>query len=579
MSNVVEVLGGEEVNASGHKDELARQYGIWSLCGLALTIDNAWVALGGSITVSIFNGGPPGILYELLVACIYYGIVATCIAELASAIPSAGGVYHWASVTPGPKYGRALGFFTGALNFFGWMFDLASIMQIAASIAVQLYAVFHPDLEIQAWHVYVAYLLLTVVCSSFCIFYNRLIPKLQDAGLFLVIVGGIITIIVVVSMPEKHASNAFVWTDWDNQTGWSSGVAFLTGVLNGAFTIGTPDAITHMAEELPNPKRELPIAIAAQIILGCLTSFFFAIAILYGINDIDAVLNSNGAFPLAAVYSQATNSKGATFGLLLIIFFSVLICLVGTFLTVSRIWWSLARDNATPFPKFFSRVNHKLSCPIPSFILCTVFCAALGAIPLGSKTAFQDLVGSFIILTSTSYACAIAPHLFTGRKNVPFGPFRLGKWGFPIQAAAVLLIVFFNVMFCFPYAMPTSVSSMNYNSVILAGVLALTTVWWFIHGRTKYPGPKVAAPDEPEDIFQYALSRLFTDDLRNQHGEVSSILSYAPSSPSWPPIQLSLADVRSESDRARFAHYLWNASVLTAEIISGPGRQDREAKT
>jgi hypothetical protein len=47
------------------------------------------------------------------------------------------------------------------------------------------------------------------------------------------------------------------------------------------------------------------------------------------------VLNSNGAFPLAEVYAQATGNKGATFGLLLIIFFSILICLVGTFLTVS----------------------------------------------------------------------------------------------------------------------------------------------------------------------------------------------------------------------------------------------------
>ena len=44
---------GEIVNASGHRDQLKRQYGLLSICGLALTIDNAWVALGGSIAVSI----------------------------------------------------------------------------------------------------------------------------------------------------------------------------------------------------------------------------------------------------------------------------------------------------------------------------------------------------------------------------------------------------------------------------------------------------------------------------------------------------------------------------------------------
>jgi choline transport protein len=50
---IVNVLEGEEVNASGHRDQLTRQYSIWSICGLALTIDNAWIALGGSITVAI----------------------------------------------------------------------------------------------------------------------------------------------------------------------------------------------------------------------------------------------------------------------------------------------------------------------------------------------------------------------------------------------------------------------------------------------------------------------------------------------------------------------------------------------
>lgn len=219
--------------------------------------------------------------------------------QLASAIPSAGGVYHWASITPGPRFGRVLGFFTGSLNFFGWMFDLAAIANIEANIAVQLYAVFHPDLEIQPWHTYVAYILLTITCSTFCIFFNRLLPKLQHVGLFLVLGGGIITIIVVASMPKQHASSAFVWKDWNNTTGWNSGIAFLTGVLNGAFTVGTPDAITHMAEELPNPRRDMPKAIAAQIGLGGLSAFLFAIAILYGINDLDAVLNSNGSFPLA----------------------------------------------------------------------------------------------------------------------------------------------------------------------------------------------------------------------------------------------------------------------------------------
>jgi len=49
----IPVATGEVVNASGHRDQLQRHYGLLSICGLALTIDNAWVALGGSIAVSM----------------------------------------------------------------------------------------------------------------------------------------------------------------------------------------------------------------------------------------------------------------------------------------------------------------------------------------------------------------------------------------------------------------------------------------------------------------------------------------------------------------------------------------------
>ena len=74
-----------------------------------------------------------------------------------------------------------------------------------------------------------------------------------------------------------------------------------------------------------------------------------------------------------------------------------MICVLGTYLTVSslpmvllylrfpilhtrpqvsRIWWALARDNATPFAGVFSSVNEKLSCPVPATLLagkCTSF--------------------------------------------------------------------------------------------------------------------------------------------------------------------------------------------------------------
>ena len=147
-----------------------------------------------------------------------------------------------------------------------------------SELLVQMYALYHPDYTIQPWNTFIALVCITWLCIAATIFFNKYLPYLQHFGLFMVVVGGIVTIIVIASMPKSRASNSFVWSDFENQTGWSGGVAFLTGVLNGAFTIGTPDSVTHMAEELPNPKRDLPRAIAAQVGLGALsklTPFIF----------------------------------------------------------------------------------------------------------------------------------------------------------------------------------------------------------------------------------------------------------------------------------------------------------------
>ena len=50
---VAVVENGVVLNASGYRDQLKRQYGLLGLAGIAVTVDNAWVALGSSISVSI----------------------------------------------------------------------------------------------------------------------------------------------------------------------------------------------------------------------------------------------------------------------------------------------------------------------------------------------------------------------------------------------------------------------------------------------------------------------------------------------------------------------------------------------
>ena len=79
--------GEPPINPSGHRQELDRNFHLINICGLGLTSGNTWIAIGGSIVgfplclvlsrlpcshatlqvVAIYNGGPPGVIYELYV--------------------------------------------------------------------------------------------------------------------------------------------------------------------------------------------------------------------------------------------------------------------------------------------------------------------------------------------------------------------------------------------------------------------------------------------------------------------------------------------------------------------------------
>lgn len=80
---------------------------------------------------------------------------------------------------------------------------------------------------------------------------------------------------------------------------------------------------------------------------------------------------------------------------------------------------------------------------------------------------------------------------------------------------------------------------------------------------------RIIPPDrdeDPEDIFASAPGLIFTDDLRNQHGDPDSTIIYK--SKRFGEIELKTTDPGVERERQLFSHYLWNAGIRLAELIS-----------
>lgn len=487
------------INASGHVQELHRNLSLLSLAGIGLVVGNVWPAIGGSILVAIFNGGPPGVLYEFIAVSVFYWNVAASIAELASAIPSSAGVYHWASVTPGARWGRPIGFFAGWWNYFAWILGTASMTSILGNTIVQMYAVTHPGFVAEAWHVFVVYIIATwLACAAVCLA-NSAMPSLNKFGLFAIIAFFFITVIIVAVMPgleghAGHASSAFVWSEWSADLGYPDGFVFLAGMLNGAYSVGAVDAVTHLAEEIPQPGRNVPIALALQVSIGFVTGLCYLISVLYAISDYDVLFES--AYPISEIYRQATGSRAGAAGLLSLIMILIGLNVVVIYITSGRTLWALARDGATPFPETLRRVNTRFQVPINATIVSAVLVSALGAIYVGNTTAFNAFVSSFILLSTSSYLACILPHLLTGRKNIAYGPFKLpGIFGFLINSVACVYMIIWNVIYCFPASLPTSVESMNYSCLIWGGFTIFMALFWHLKAEKGYTGP-VANGDE-----------------------------------------------------------------------------------
>ena len=258
-----------------------------------------------------------------------------------------------------------------------------------------------------------------------------------------------------------------------------------------------------MAEELPEPKKNLPKGVAAQLTTGFFTTLFLYIALLYAISDLDAVSNSSIiSLPLAEIYLQATGSRAATAGLLVLFIIDLTVCTPGAFITAGRMLWTMARDDAVPFSNFVAKIDPTFRNQFRATFIVGVLCTLIGCVFIGSQAAFNAFVGCFVILTTLSYVAALLPHLLTGRRYIKPGPFFMkGATGFIVIGIACAYIIVFNVIYLFPYALPVDVgATMNWSVVMVGGVTIFMTLWYLWKRTHGYEGPKVALEANDEVV-------------------------------------------------------------------------------
>jgi amino acid transporter len=216
--------------------------------------------LAGGITTfatGFSSTGGAGIGLGWLIGGVVAVIVSLSMGQIASAYPTAGGLYHWSSMLGG----RGWGWITAWFNVLGFFFVVSSV-DVGVWLLFRdliLAGIFKMDPAVfTASHQLIAVGLILISQALFNHYGIELTTKLTDfSGYFIFIVAIALTIsLLVFSLVALDFSRLFTFTNFTGDAGGgvfprteSMGVAFLFGLILICYTITGYDASAHTSEE------------------------------------------------------------------------------------------------------------------------------------------------------------------------------------------------------------------------------------------------------------------------------------------------------------------------------------------
>ncbi|ODV85797.1 hypothetical protein CANARDRAFT_27887 [[Candida] arabinofermentans NRRL YB-2248] len=462
---------------------LRKNFSFWSVLGVGFGLTNSWCGISASMVAGISSGGCMMIIYGIIIIAAISSCVAISLSELTSAIPNAGGQYVWTKVLAPKDKAAFWSFMCGNLAWIGSIFTCTSVGISLATMVCAMWKMNHPDFEQKSWHVFVIFQILHWLTFIFnC--YERWLPTFASISLYTTVLSWlVITITMLGGSKGEFQSPHFVFVEFNNGTGWSSSaIAFIVGLINPAWSFSCLDSATHMAEEVVNPERIIPLVICSTVAIGFITSFSYVLSLFFCIKDIDAILNDTTGFPVMQIYNQVLNNKSAAIFLTFLVMASLFGCNIQCHTWQQRLCWSFSRDNGIPGSRYWSKVDPKTGVPLNAHIFSSVIVALVGFVYLGSTTAYNALVTGCITFLVLSYAIPVV-FLLKLKRNIKHGPFWLGKIGLFSNIVLLCWTLFVLVFFSFPSVMPATRDTMNYASCATVGVIAYGVIYWFIRGK------------------------------------------------------------------------------------------------
>ena len=480
------------LHGMGYAQELSRSMSKFS--NFAISFSIICILSGGinSFAQAISSVGGAGAGIGWIVGCLLSGMFALAMAQIASAFPTAGGLYHWASILGNRFWGwltawlNLLGLITvlGAINIgtayffagtFGGMFGFTGTdMQVVTFVAV-----------------------ITAVQALFNHLGIKVTTMLTDvSGYLIFLTTAVLVVACLYFAPAIDISRLWTFTNFSGDAGGgvfpqsdNMGYLFLLCLLLPVYTITGYDASAHTSEETKNAAQSVPRGIVSAVFWSSLVGWVMICAITLAIPD------------LATAASQGWGMFFATMdailpaGLKMVIYLGILIaqflCGLATVTSASRMLFAFSRDDGMPFgSKALASVSPKYRTPVTaiwtSTVLCILYVVLAMSIKVGGTSIYVIVVNSTLVFLFLSFTVPLVAGLFaygTAKWPTP-GPWAMSAGLYKL--VTVLAIVGMGVILFIAVAPPNERVFW-----VVAGFVALALILWVTVENRRFEGPPI----------------------------------------------------------------------------------------
>ena len=492
----------KQLHSMGYAQELARRMSGFSNFAISFSII---CILAGGITsfqlgFSAAGGASVGIGWPL--SCAFSLIVAASMGQIASAYPTAGGLYHWASILGGRGFGWSVAWF----NMLGLIFVVSSVdvglwQVLFVPLILQNYlgvdpSHFIPDatqpfgVQIATSAYWVQAFGIGIILASQALFNHigiRATTILTDfSGYLIFVVAIVLTVAMIAAAPGIDISRLFTFT---NNTGDPGGgvwpatgslfMAFLLGLLLPAYTVTGFDASAHTSEETRQAAVNVPKGMVRSVFWSFLFGYVMICSFVLAMPSVQ-----DGAKQGFSVFFWLMGGLGIPAALKGILYIGIVIsnylCALAGMTSLSRMIFAFARDGGFPASSWLRKVSPAHRTPVNAIWIGAV----LAFISTIYTPQFWTLASGCAIFLYISYAGPIgAGMLQEGKKWTKKGPFQLGAFS---KLFAIISVVGAIILFYIGVQPPNN-ALITYTLVLL-GIMA---VIWFGVARTRFPGPPI----------------------------------------------------------------------------------------